>query len=146
MSMNKVELGRGVLSWNSVERRTDRYGTIWLLPEGSSSLTSDQPASLVKYAREWDGEFGDIIAVVTASRESTHIGDLLRGIFPSRPEVGEIIVLGSGLLYFEPSLHGGHDVGLVPTDGRARDWLDVPALYRAHEQSVALYFHPRSVP
>lgn len=37
---------------------------------------------------------------------------------------------------------GGAQVGLRPDDGRDYDWLDIRALYDAHEQTVELYFQP----
>ena len=49
--------------------------------------------------------------------------------------VGERIVLGEGtLFYYEKG------VGLRPEDGRDELWLDIHALYRAHNQTVTLIF------
>lgn len=142
--MEGIKLGRGVLTWDASERRSDRYGAVWLIPEGENSLTEGRPPSLVDAVHnlEWDGSEGELIAVVTATRESTHIGDLAHGIFPQTPEVGEIIVLGEGALFFETAPFGGFTVGLRPRDQRSCLWLDIRKLYRAHEQSVELFFHP----
>jgi hypothetical protein len=141
-SMSKISLGKGVLTWDGSERRSDRYGTVWLIPEGSNSLTHDRPKSLVIPNQSVDGDEGEIIALVEKSRDSTHVGDFTHMIFPERPEVGEIIALGNGQLFFEGAPFGGCVVGLMPLDHRDTLWLDIRALYRAHEQSVELFFVP----
>ncbi|OIM94091.1 hypothetical protein BLN97_12520 [Bradyrhizobium elkanii] len=96
----------------------------------------------VEAARAFEGRRGDLVAVVKETRESTHIGDLFRGVSPRTPEVGQIIALGSGTLIIEPAPEGGVMVGLRPDDGRDSDWLRIRALYDAHEQTVDLHFHP----
>lgn len=142
--MTKHRLGAGVLTWDGSERRSDRYGTVYLIEEGHNSATPEPSNSLVeidKVAPLAESQ-GSLVAVVTAARDSTHIGDLFRGIYPSRPEVGEIIELGQGRLFYQGIGYAkGICVGLKPEDGRDADWLDPRKLYRAHEQSVILYFH-----
>lgn len=140
--MEGIKLGRGVLSWDASERISDRYGTVWLLPEGVNSLIRCDPISLIQPRAEWEGSEGELIAVVTEARDSTHVGDLFHGVSPETPEVGEIIVLGDGQLFFETGTHGGFFAGLRPLDQRSTLWLDIRKLYRAHEQSVELFFHP----
>jgi len=49
--------------------------------------------------------------------------------------VGEMVILGEGTLRFE-----GNGVGLLPDDGRTTLWLNIPALYRVHNQTVTLFF------
>ncbi|WP_027578459.1 hypothetical protein [Bradyrhizobium sp. Ai1a-2] len=137
-------LGVGTLTWCGSERRSDRYGTVYLIQDGQTSLTTIPSPSLIdrETARIFDGHRGDLVAVVKETRESTHIGDLFRGVSPRTPEIGQIIVLGSGALFSEPAPEGGLMVGLRPNDGRSTDWLNIRALYDAHEQSVELNFHP----
>jgi hypothetical protein len=74
-------LGIGVLTWDGRERRTDRYDTVYLIAAGRNSLTKGPSPSLVKLPEEPLGA-GTLWAVVLETRESTHIGDLFRGIFP----------------------------------------------------------------
>jgi hypothetical protein len=137
-----ISLGKGVLTWNAAERRTDRYGTVYLVPEGVNSFTREPtPSIMVRQARAVG--MGSLIAVVTETRDSTHIGDLFRRIYPRTPDVGTRIKLGDGELFFETAPDGGLAVGLRPTDGRATDWLIPRALYDAHEQSVELLFEPK---
>lgn len=142
-------LGRGWLNWNRIERIGDRYGSVGLMDkEGSKTLPS------VAGIEKLEGHKGRLIAVVRKTRTSGHIGDLFRGFQPTTPEVGEEIVLGSGVLFFWedvekpklPEILTGFPpktweyVGLKPLDARTTDWLDPQKLYRAHDQYVDLYF------
>ncbi len=75
---------------------------------------------------------GRLIAEVTATRQSTHIGDWGRGLYPQTPAVGERIVLGRGRLFCQTvdrdSPHPVIEaVGLAPedVDDRDTDWLDM---------------------
>lgn len=140
----RILLGMGSLSWLGGERRTDRYGTVMLYSEDSQgkSIAPDAhvlPAAVLKAA----GSKGKLVCVVLANRESTHIGDLFRGIAPTMPAVGEEITLGEGVLFYDkPADRPIEAIGLKPEDGREHDWLDPNMLYRAHEQTVELYFEP----
>ncbi|HMN19582.1 MAG TPA: hypothetical protein PKA31_03245 [Candidatus Moranbacteria bacterium] len=122
------ELGTGILNWNGAERRSDRYGSVMLYV----SLENEEPIHLVQVKA---GKRGRLIAIVKETRQSRHIGDLFHGVFPKTPKVGQKITLGEGTLFFE-----GNVVGLQPDDGRDTQWLDMRALYNAHEQTVALCF------
>jgi hypothetical protein len=137
-------LGTGVLTWTPYERQSDRYGFVYLVKEGGNSLADGPFPSLVDpaIAAKFLHAHGDLIAVVKTARESTHIGDFARGVFPRKPEVGQIIVLGKGQLITAQAPDGGIGVGLKPSDGRPTDWLDIRALYDAHEQTVELSFVP----
>jgi hypothetical protein len=82
-------------------------------------------------------------ALVTETRQSTHIGDLFHGVFPTTPAVGEVITLGTGLLAAGRNACGHMTVGLEPFDDeRPTMWLDIHALYRCHEQTVDLMYQP----
>ena len=139
-------IGSGRLTWNAMERRTDRYGAVYLIPdeEGSDSMCAAPLPSTVDEAeaRKFEGRKGRLFAKVTETRDSTHIGDLFRGIFPRTPKSGAEISFGSGLLFVEAAPEGGVCIGLRPEDDRDADWLDPRALYDAHEQSVDLFFEP----
>lgn len=128
-------IGEGILTWNRGERISDRYGTIYLMAGGGNSLVGEDEVHR-PVLRTPDGEpLGHLVAEVVATRESTHIGDLFRGIFPSTPTVGDLISLGTGRLFREE-----YSVGLRPEEARDSDWLDPCALYRCHEQTVKLWF------
>ena len=136
-----ISLGRGRLTWTPRERRSDRYGAVFLIPEGHDSFTPGPSQSMVEATPMVLDFYGELIALVRETRESTHIGDIFRGVFPTTPEVGESIVLGEGTLFYEELPLGcGMAVGLKPRDRRQDLWLDINALYRAHEQSVELFF------
>jgi hypothetical protein len=138
----KTVLGQGRLTWNAPERRTDRYGSVYLLATGDST-TSDFSIAPLTVLNVIKNTIGQLVAHVVETRQSTHIGDLFHGVFPTTPEVGEEIVLGEGALFTEVSEEGGltwTTVGVKPTDGRHLMWLDIHALYRAHEQTVVLEF------
>lgn len=131
-----VVLGQGVLSWPTAERQSDRYGSVTLFNNpGSGQL------DCVTWNNVPEGATGTLVAHIVETRESHHIGDFFRGIFPSTPNPGERIVLGTGTLFRE-SRYGTDSVGLRPADGRDDDWLDPRALYRCHDQTVRLEFEP----
>lgn len=142
--MTAIHLGTGVLTWSRGERISGRYGAIWLMEDGYTSLSTDKPGMLLdlKSASEIQGKKGCLVAKVLDPRGSTHIGDFSLGIFPKTPERGEEIKLGAGIAFSEPNEDAGTAVGLEPADGRANDWLNPEQLYRAHEQLVELRFHP----
>ncbi len=84
-----------------------------------------------------------MLVEVTAARESYHIGDLSHNVKPTTPEVGERIVLGEGELFVEiDDYEDVATVGVKPEDGRETGWMDIRSLYRAHCQTVRLYFEP----
>ena len=140
-----ISLGIGTLTWNVNERRSDRYGTVYLIEDGIDSMSDVKAKSLIRRTPQTDaiqGAAGRLIAVVQTARKSTHIGDLFRGVFPRIPRIGQTIVLGTGKLFFAAAPEGGSQVGLLPEDGRDSDWLDIRALYDCHEQTVELFFEP----
>lgn len=135
-AVNETLLGIGVLTWARGERVSDRYGSVYLMPEGHNSMIQDE--SYIPLSHDADGQ-GRLITEVIATRKSTHIGDLFRGFFPETPEVGNRFTLGEGTLWFETE-DWGDQVGLAPDDDRDTDWLDPAVLYQVHEQTVRLLF------
>jgi hypothetical protein len=129
----KTFLGRGVLNWPRTERISDRYGLVFL-------FRSMEEHETVDLLRNETGRNGDLLAHVLETRDSYHIGDMFRGIGPTRPEVGEDIVLGTGTLFFYRHEADMMCVGLEPDDGRTTDWLDPHQLYKVHHQTVELWF------
>lgn len=137
--MSAIELGTGRLSWPRNERVCDRYGAVMLMADGDSFV---EPSRYVNPTDAPVGQRGTLVAEVLETRESTHIGDLFRGLFPETLEVGERIVLGTGTFFVEDTDWGAVLMGLSPDEPRNSDWLDPKALYRAHEQTVRLTFEP----
>lgn len=128
-------VGTGVLTWDRSERISDRYGFVYLMSEGSNSLSDAGQYVALAIPRS---RRGALVAVVIETRQSTHIGDLFRGVSPNTPEVGEEITLATGRILQGENADGKPTIGVEPDDERERDWLDIHALYRAHEQTVRL--------
>lgn len=120
-------IGHGRLDWNKAERITDRYGSIHL--SNANSIYK------FKTPERISGKHGSLVAIITETRKSLHIGDLFRGIFPETPNIGDRIVLGVGTVFFEDGC-----IGLKPDEPRESDWLDPHMLYRCHSQTIELYF------
>jgi hypothetical protein len=133
-------LAHGTLSWNSAERRSDRYGEIYLDADAYSEPKVSIPTYDTKVGNALVGKRVRLIAKVTKARPSGHVGDLFLGIKPSQPEVGEEIDLGVGI--FE---QGSVDwspmttIMLKPGDGRETFWFDPRKLYRLHDQTIDMF-------
>jgi hypothetical protein len=89
----RVLLGTGVFGFNGVERRSDRYGSCRL-------FTKDEAYIAIPANEEIEGRKGKLLAEVLEIQPCPHPGDLMRGIAPTTPEVGEFIELGEGELFF----------------------------------------------
>lgn len=128
-------LGTGRLTWPASERRTDRYGVVFLLQYGDSNSALTPPIATITlpFVEELNQEF-EVVALVIENRESTHIGDLAYGVFPRTPEVGAEIVLGKGRLSVDSKCF----LQVTPKNPEKYPWLDMRALYDAHEQTVQL--------
>jgi hypothetical protein len=127
---NAICVGHGVITWDRMERVSDRYGTVKLLTDGTESQA--------KLRKTLSGR-GRLIAEVLDARQSGHIGDLFRGLFPRTQKTGDLIVLGEGDVFYD-EIHGDVCIGLKPTDSRDSDWLNPRALYDVHESLVRLIF------
>ena len=141
-------LGSGMLTWMQGERITDRYGTVFLTDCDSLGVRKSEFQMDSSLVHSMVGRTGTLVAEVVQTRPSTHEGDWDRGVYPKTPAVGERITLGSGLFFSDgyPRCRGTLQVGVRPLDGRKIGWLDVQALYRAHEQTVILLFVPSGPP
>lgn len=88
-------LGTGNFTWDAVERRSDRYGSVRLCDD------NDNPVLLDEALNALEGKYGRLFATVLNPVKSQHMGDLQRGLKPSTPEKGEIVILGEGSLFIE---------------------------------------------
>ena len=140
-----ILLGIGHLTWCSTERRSDRYGSVFLLNpsegDGGASGGADEGGVSIPVQEG----YGQLVAKVVEPRESQHIGDLFHNIFPSLPKKGERIVLGSGMA-FSRTDYEREMVGVKPIDGRTTWWLNPKNLFRAHSSIVELYWIPKPTP
>jgi len=127
-------VGHGVFGWSGTERRTDRYGAFVLAADRIANHLD------VKALRLLNGKRVHITCKVVTNRESGHAGDLALKVFPTTPDVGEVVDLGVGTLCLEDA---GYDnmtaVALVPNDGRDTFWFDPRKLYRLHDQTVDVF-------
>jgi hypothetical protein len=132
--------GKGIFAWDGMERRSDRYGSFTLDKTGYSGNGTYPEAA-------WEGSMNamafrrvKIVVEIITARDSAHVGDLSRGIYPSRPEVGEVIVLGVGKFFCDPIDWSASkfQVGVMPDDGRSSDWFEPAKLYRLHDQTVSV--------
>ena len=135
--MSAHVLGIGQVNWPRSERVSDRYGVVGLYGDAhwqSGTMISDELDT-----RGIVGRVGTLCAVVLETRKADHIGDLFHGWLPGGAQVGDVIDLGVGRFFGERNEHG-YFVGVEPADGRRSLWLDGPALYKCHSQTVRLEF------
>jgi hypothetical protein len=140
----EVFVGLGVLQWSASERRSDRYGAVHLLEYDTGGSYNFSSLSVCP---EDFGKRATLYCVVMEIRESTHIGDLFHGVFPSTPAIGDRIILGTGLLFAENDRDERGKpfvrVGVRPfDDDRGTLWMNIEALYRCHSQTVRLMYEP----
>lgn len=137
-----LKIAVGVLTWNRHERVSNRYGFVAVTDRDSreEKLTAISPV-VFRDAFPEVGRKVRMICKVLEACDSSHIGDVFLGIFPSRPEIEEIIDFGVGRFVCEAdnAYAGGVMFGLKPSDGRDELWIDPRKLYRAHEQTVEVW-------
>lgn len=128
-----IGLGQGRLTWPRMERVGDRYGAVAFQKGDAIGFAYSDILAKVHGVR------GTLKARVIETRQSTHIGDLIRGLFPQTPEIGEELTLGTGTFGTEYTDRGSEVLTCRPDDGRPDDWYDPTVLYRLHEQTVLLW-------
>lgn len=140
LDLVKIQLGVGYLQWPPEERRSDRYGCVRLFIDNPArGYVRDAELRILDFPSVPESIYGKLIAKVLATQKSSHIGDLIRRIFPKTPRVGEVLELGEGMLFVTRDEHGAL-VGLKPLEDRGNDWLNPKVLYRLHDQKVNLRF------
>ena len=145
-SLPGVWIGRGVFGWDGGERRSDRYGVVNLSRSTFESTICDIAIDRAA-AASVNRKRCRLRARVLEARDSGHIGDLFLGIYPSKPDVGEVVDLGVGTIAIQPSWEAdGVAVALRPDDGRVDFWIDPRKLYRLHDQTVELFAEPTEEP
>lgn len=126
-------LGRGALSWNPQERKSDRYGEVSLYVDSGTVKLTPPPSAV--------GRTSVLTATVFATHPPSPLGDLFHKVGPSVPTVGERVILGSGALELrEQALVAA----VTPLDNRPRFRLDMHALYRVAHNEVELWWEPVS--
>jgi len=125
-----VVIGKGLLNWDRSERISDRYGMVFLFK------TEHSRDKVELQLPEQDlGAKVKLKAKVIETRDSYHIGDLSHGVAPRTPKIGAVIELGEGFLQC-----WDNQVGVAPANRRDTLWLNLRALYDAHNQTVELFY------
>jgi len=134
-----MKLGQGIFMWDAIERRSNRYGYIYM---SDVNYALDVKVTVEDYKTAINllvGKKVKLWAVVLESRESGHLGDAFLGIVPTRPEVKEKVELGVGKLVVGVNYDGEATIGLKPSDRRKELWINPHKLYRLHDQTVELF-------
>jgi len=137
---------KGVFNWQRRERISNRYGGI-LLDQHAANVNEGESAPCVDLSAlaPLVGRKVRITATVLETRESYHIGDLFRDIYPSTPNVNDYVVLGRGDLIGIERDDNGCEQLIFRRESRrneASDWMDPRKLYRLHNQTVELTIIP----
>jgi hypothetical protein len=133
----------GVLSWESRERRSGRYGSIFVDNDGFHPEKEYYNSGL----KALEGHRLKMSVRVVETRQSTHLGDKFLGIQPETPEVSDTIELGVGTFRVSPiEGYEGQALSLEPSDGRETLWFDPRKLYRLHEQTVQIWVESTDEP
>lgn len=127
--MKKHIIGTGQLTWQRHERISDRYGSVWLMTQGTEA---PEPITVPKNG------IGTIYARVIEPIPSDHIGDMFHGYRQRElPANGVKVPLGYGSVFTEQN-NGITSIGVRPIDKRRTDWLNPVALYNLHNSVVEL--------
>ena len=154
MKSDPVKIGEGIFIWSSLERQSQRYGFFYPSDKDFNETTTVQPILDLKAVTRFGDKRVKITCRVIETRQSGHVGDLALGIEPSTPELGEEIVVGVGKFVFDLAQFRGEGfytplgvgIGLCPSDGRKKLWLDPRVLYRLHDQTVEIFVEETDEP
>lgn len=149
-----MKVAYGIFMWDGTERRSNRYGFVYA---GDSTFEGDVTVTptIERLVRNLEGHRVKITCKVLESRESGHAGDkflLLSSddndyLKPTRPQAGEEVVLGVGVLALDKDYTGNHvSFGLFPSDSRETFWYDPRKLYRLHDQTVEIHIEESDEP
>lgn len=136
-----MKIGQGIFMWSGPERQLGRYGVFWMGDETFDCKIKCEPYFDYDAAVALTGQNVKLFCKVLENRASGHAGDRLLEIFPSKPDIGEIVELGVGPCYLEADgfAPGGFAIGIRPTSDRERFWIDPRKFYRLHDQTVELF-------
>ncbi|MFA6661434.1 MAG: hypothetical protein WCS56_00205 [Bacilli bacterium] len=138
-TIKRVQIAHGILTWDGIERRSQRYGTFIL--DNTDYYSNVHVLNFVNKAhlQTLVGKQVRLTAKVLKSRDSGHVGDQFLHIFPSKPKAKEEVEIGVGHLFIEKGFGGNTAIGLIPSDGRETLWLNPIKLYRLHDQTIDIF-------
>lgn len=132
-------VAQGIFMWDSNERRSQRYGYVYAYHESYDGQVKHVVIIDASRLAALDGKKVKLTVEIVEARDSGHVGDLFIGIKPTKPVVGEFIVLGIGTLHVNLNQVGGLQFALRPKDGREMYWFDPNLLYKCHNQTVVFH-------
>ena len=115
-------LATGIFMWSSPERRSQRYGFIYMDSSNFDQTITVAPTLDMELLRALTGKRVRLSVKVVESRKSGHLGDAALNIKPRRPKDGRVFELGIGTLAIKDDPVSASDMmsfGLMPGDGRA---------------------------
>jgi hypothetical protein len=137
-----VKVAHGILGWDADERRSNRYGAVFVDDEDFDRTARVKSHMDVDALRGLQGQRVHVTCVVVEARKSGHVGDQFLKLVPSKPAVGETIDLGVGILELQP-VEWRRTPSLVLRPGldvrREELWIDPRKLYRVHDQTVDIF-------
>jgi hypothetical protein len=126
------ELGEGVLHWPVGQVAYLARNCVALQAEGNQWVRFDHAPA---------GQVMRLTAQILTVRGPVLPEDPDRGVAPSIPFANEVIELGYGVLFVgDAHGQGPTAIGVLPVEDvmRCDAWLDLPAVYRAHNHIVRL--------
>lgn len=141
--MAKILLGSGYLTWDAVERRTDRYGAV-------RSVVSTHPGDLHRKIKHQTLRDGDVVVFGTGELfvdrkgrpdtepSATELEDAksMERLMKMFAATGAKVIQMGSQTTEEP-----YDaVGVKPEDGRSADWMNPQSFYNCHMSWVDLFF------
>lgn len=146
----KMLLGSGIVTWDSEERVSNRYGA-FTLTEDNYNHDAHAPVTFDTEGLKLSGLLGKrvkITCLVTESRPSGHAGDKPLRLEPVQPAVGAIIEVGIGILETAPMqfANPAPAIMLRPEIDRAELWIDPRQLYQLHDQTVQVFIEATDEP
>lgn len=136
-----MRVASGIFMWSAMERRSRRYGGFYMSANSFGGNAAALPDINIKALSGFVNKRVRIKCVVTENRESGHVGDAFLDILPSKPEVGETVDLGVGILELaKTDFESDYTVIVLrPLKNRDELWIDPNKLYRLHDQTVTVF-------
>ena len=125
-------LGKGTFAWTRQERISDKYSKFFL---------NNTPEYNKKQLKQLEDKNGVLYARVIEGNESSHIGDIIRGLVQEDvPNQGQEFKLGRGSLIVDWDSNKNIEIGIQPKNDSSSDWLNPESMYQIHDCIVEVYF------
>ncbi len=145
-------IATGVLGWSKYERQSKEYGFIGIEKDGYNKAKCEKPFFDETTIKSLVGQRVRLIAVVTETRDSEHVGDMFLffpgtedHVKPTRPNVGDKIEIGVGVLQIKRDDQFENTMFGVDSTGK-KFQMDPVALYKLHDQTVNVFIEKTDDP